>query len=382
MVSQIHTIDIIQTDTEFEALLLEAQLVKTILPKYNSQLRDDKSPLYIAITKHAYPKVSAVRQSDIPPKLTAVFGPFLSSRQVMSLLRRIRKLFPYCAKIRDDGRACFYTHLGLCPGACNASISLRAYQKHIHHICDLLSGNIGKLKKTIMREMRDAVKRQKYEVARDRRDLLTALNQLLRKPSEYGEDIAYQPHRNRNNRLCALVAVLKEYGIDSSLETTRVEGYDVSNLGGRQATASMVVFVRGEPENREYRHFRVRTLWTPDDPRMLAEIIGRRLLHNEWEKPGLIVVDGGEPQLRALQQQFHISTHLPGNIPFVGLSKERETIVIPRKPALTNFLHVQLPRSHPGLQLVMHIRDESHRFARVLHHRLRSKSVLGYNNGT
>lgn len=362
------------TQNELEALLLEARYVRKLQPKYNRQLKDDKSPIYIAITNEKYPRINLIRKRDLktqnPGSIKHLFGPFLSARETRLILNRARHLFPFCAQKSKVKRSCFYTHLGLCPGACVAKISPRDYQKIINNLIKLFNGNITSLEKSISCEMKQTSQNQNFELARQKRDLLKALQNLKNISSE--NEILSDNYPIHLNKLDSLFNLLKDNGlIFKKTAGFRIEGYDTSHLGGNLAVASMAVFIDGYPAKDQYRRFRIRSVWKPDDPKMLAEVLRRRLLHSQWKKPNLILIDGGQPQLLQIQKEFRVENTLPGNIPFIGLAKEYEKTVIPVKIGI--FKEINIGQSHPGIQLLMAIRDEAHRFAQKYHHQLRNK---------
>jgi len=146
----------------------------------------------------------------------------------------------------------------------------------------------------------------------------------------------------------------------------RVEGYDISDIGGKWATGSMVIFINGQPEKTGYRHFKIKGGGTPDDPRMIKEVITRRLRHSDWQYPDLMIVDGGKGQVSAVGQALHLSGVV---FPVIGLAKKEETIFVPLKKG--SFKIIKLPEDSPGLHLLQRVRDEAHRFAQSYHQKLR-----------
>ena len=144
----------------------------------------------------------------------------------------------------------------------------------------------------------------------------------------------------------------------------RVEGYDISNIGGQYAVGSMVVFIDGLPDKSQYRKFKIKYSGEiSDDPRMMAEIISRRMRHAEWPAPDLIIVDGGITQLNVARSV------LPKNQPVISLAKKEEEIYIPEKRA-------PIPAEKIGKEFKLfaqHLRDEAHRFAIAYHRKLRSQ---------
>ncbi len=225
-----------------------------------------------------------------------------------------------------------------------------------------LAGDFAELKVKLEKEMRAAAKKKDYEAAAASRDKAEALDSLSL-AGEYQEETAV----TGKERVKALIKLLN---ISRPSDNFRIEGFDVSNLGGRMATAGMVVFIGGARDTKEYRHFRIRGKWTPDDPRMIAEAVRRRLMHPEWEKPDLIIIDGGKPQMRPL---FQNSAELE-NIRILGLAKNPDRLIIPTG---TGFKTVEVSPRDLGFQLLQQVRDEAHRFSRRLHFKLRSKAMVG-----
>ena len=150
-----------------------------------------------------------------------------------------------------------------------------------------------------------------------------------------------------------------------------IEGFDISNIEGTDATGSMVYFLEGRPYNKNYRHFNIRTKSTPDDVAMMKEVIKRRytmILENNFTLPDLILVDGGKGQLNA---SFSVLKELGiEGIPIIGLAKKFEEIFIPNKKE-----PIILPRNSNLLKIFQHVRDEAHRFAVKLHKKKREKRV-------
>ena len=156
----------------------------------------------------------------------------------------------------------------------------------------------------------------------------------------------------------------------------RIEGFDVSNLRGREPVASMVVFADGAPDKGAYRRFGIRSVEGPDDTGMLAEAVRRRLeraLEGD-EKflplPDLLLLDGGKGQLHAALAVLR-EVGLEREIPAVALAKEEELLYLPGRPR-----PLRLPRSSPALQLLQRVRDEAHRFALSAHRARRTRVGL------
>ena len=156
---------------------------------------------------------------------------------------------------------------------------------------------------------------------------------------------------------------------------SRLEGYDISNIQGKLAVGSMVVFEQGSPKTSYYRRFRIKTVPGADDYAMLAEVLSRRFKRlnsaaDDWAVlPDLILIDGGRGQLNAALSA--IDKAGAGPVSIASLAKENEEIFIPRRAE-----PVVLPRSSPGLQLLERLRDEAHRFALGYHQKVRSRAGI------
>jgi excinuclease ABC subunit C len=149
-----------------------------------------------------------------------------------------------------------------------------------------------------------------------------------------------------------------------------IEGFDISNINGTDATGSMVYFLDAKPYNKNYRHFKIRSKSTPDDIAMIKEVLRRRysmLLKRSFELPDLILVDGGKGQLNA---GISVLDNLGLNIPIIGLAKKYEEIYLPSKKE-----SIKLPKNSSILKLFQRVRDESHRFAIRLQKKQRKKRI-------
>lgn len=352
-------------------------MIQDLKPHYNTRLLDNVSKLYIAITDEDLPTVVLKRRDDIHSDEFTV-GPFLSSRQAQRIVRHVRSILPFCSKRRRDGRACFYSHIGFCPGVCSGAMTLAAYRRRISDIRRLLSGDVDSLQRRMMQDMKRASQQRDFELAASYRNMSAALDAALSE-SLLEDDLERQ---DGIERLAALSTLLRRAGIHlPPSRATRIEAYDVSNLGGRSVAGALAVFSGGIPDKSEYRTFRITAVKGPDDPRAMADLVSRRLLHSEWPKPDLIVIDGGAPQLRALQHALRRTcpspARLPGDIPFLGLSKEHEDIVVPTERSFRKLRPV-----HPieaAWLLLMALRDEAHRCAQRYHHALQSRTFMRYN---
>ena len=402
MVSLAKTLKVFPLQSEFLALLKEAELIREFKPKYNISLKDDKSPDYIIISKDKIiPEITVVRQNQVNQfNNVEIFGPFLSSKSLKTVLKIGRRIFPYCDRPNQNvhKKPCFYYHLNLCPGICVGKISSGNYKRQIKRLILFLRGDHQKLLRQLTIDMKRKSKMLDYESASKIREQIGAINNLntINAFSEFSTSVIpgatpvipgtssviptqsvipeKRCHSHESGNLFRYRFLVKPGMTSESTGMTksgRIEGYDISHLQGKWATASMVVFINGKPAKEEYRQFRIKSFPSSDDPKMLAETLMRRFLHPEWEFPKLIMIDGGEPQLREIFKYFK---KLPVKLPrIVGLVKGEETIIIPENNL---YKRINLPKSDPFLKTLMALRDEAHRFARRYHHKLHLKSLV------
>lgn len=405
LVSQVERIKITIVESELEALLLEAFYIKKYNPKYNIKLTDNKSYIRIRITaKDPYPKVLLARRED--DKGSIYFGPYPSSSAVKLVLKTIRKVFPFQSVPNHPKRICLYHHLGLCPcpPIFDSPDLKKSYRKNIHGIVRILEGESHKIMKELEKERDKLSKEEQFEeaiVVQKKIDALSLITTPFHRPFEYDVNPNLRTDI-RQQELDGLIDVLNKQGGFNLEKLERIECYDISNIQGTNATASMVVLTNGEIDKSQYRRFKIKRDWDkrakkdlPNDFAMMKEVLKRRLNHDEWHTPDLIIVDGGKGQISSALQSLAL---MGSTIPLVGLAKREETIVVPSdvvkekaKQSITkekrdffstvkdedsNFVEISLPKNSPSLHLIMRIRDEAHRFAITYHRKLRSKNAL------
>lgn len=412
LVEHIDNLLTIEVFSELEALILEAELIRKYRPKYNINLKDDKSYLYIIIRKEGeFSKLLTARRNDVL-KSDKVFGPFPDSQTAKYIVRAIRRIFPFrdCslakfAKYQKLGSPCLYGHIKLCPAPCVGQITREDYQQNIHRIKSFLEGKQTSVVLDLRRKMSYHAKKQEYEYAEEVKKVLRRFDyvqQSFRAPREFMEN-PYLVDDIYETALKELLEVLP------ALEhlPKRIECYDVANISGKNAAVSMVVAVNGRLEKREYKKFRIKLKDTPDDFFMIREALTRRFLHEvredlvSWGLPNLVVVDGGKGQVSVAED---VLSKLGLSTLVVGLAKKEDIVVVkelmPNRDLVTTvksegqgvaphdlspstrqhldaeFIELRLDRSSEALKLLQRLRDESHRFARVYHHYLRSRESL------
>lgn len=367
LVSQINKIKIIPVSSELDAFLLEERLIKKYKPKYNLKLQDDKYFFSVKITiKDKYPKIFLVRKELEDG--SKYFGPYTNSSSLKTTLKIIRKIFPYQNVINHPNKLCFYNHLGLCP--CPYITKDSNYKKNIKYIINFLNGNTNKIVKQLEKERDSYSYKEDFEQAKIIQNKINAINNIslpIHKPREYEENpnLKFDVINNQLNQLKDILNTNKIFVKD----LIRIEAFDISNISGKHAVGSMVVFINGEKNTSLYRRFKIKGDYNdkPNDFIMLQEIIERRLKRKEWQTPSLIIIDGGKGQVSSV---LKVLKKLEFNIPIIGLAKREETIIS------SNLNEIKLAKNSTPLLLIMRIRDEAHRFAITYHKKIRSKSIF------
>lgn len=362
-------------NSELEAIIFEASLIKSHQPPYNINLKDDKTPLYLVITSDAFPLIKTARKKQLSTEFHQIprkniFGPFSSSKQAKSVLITVRTIFKFCDSPNNSaGKPCFYTHLHLCSGACTGTMSSSDYSKLIHQVKIFLRGKKQILFRTLKNDMHYFSKQHQFEQAALARDRWVDLEKFY-SISKFSPDLLKLPILSEDivqERLIQTASYLHQKGIiPEKFPLNRIEAYDISNTNGLHSTASMVCFINGQSSPSNYRRFKIRYTSQGGDPAMIAEVISRRLNHPEWPYPQLIIIDGGKAQLKKAHQLTS------PKIPTVSIVKNPDRLLIYQNQEYKYF------RLIPGTlisQLIQQLRDESHRFARSYHFKLRQSSL-------
>ncbi len=495
MIQKVQDFDFIVVDNEVEALMLESNLVKQHKPRYNINLRDDKSYPYIRVTNEPVPRVFVTRK--IVKDGSRYFGPYTDVKHLRYIMQSVRKIFPIrsCKYYLDDDviakhkiKICLDYHIQRCQGPCEGLVSMNEYQEMIWQVEKFLKGKTKDLLQEMQMKMEQNAKDLNFEGAARLRDQIHMIENYHYKSPKViivddidrdvvafateGDDACTVVFKIRDGKVVGrqhfylqgvaekpnkdiLAQFLQQYYLESNyypdqiflpeLPTDsdliqswltkqaehkielhvpqigekkklitlgqknakflldelmlqkvkrkdhiaynvkvlqkhlnlpklpkRIEAFDISNIQGKDAVASMVYFENGKPRKSEYRHFKIRQKTTPDDFAMMREVVYRRykrLMNENKSLPDLILIDGGKGQLSSatqVLQELGIK-----NQPIVGLAKRLEEIYVPGFSEPQN-----IPKSSEGLKLLQQIRDESHRFAITYHRQLRKKRTL------
>lgn len=486
MVSKVHDVDFIVTDTEQEALILENTLIKKHKPKYNVILRDDKTyPSLRLNVQDPYPRLEVVRR--VKKDGAVYFGPFSSATAMRKTLALVQRMFPLRQCKRPDvkavDRACLNHQLGRCLGPCGDYATPEEYRAVVDEVIMFFQGRNQGLVDAVKKRMQEAAARLDFEAAARYRDRLAYINRTLEKQKVvssdlkdrdiiglahdrgqnlavvlyvrrgavfgsrnlplgagaeanaetleslisqyYGKDTFVPdeillpahieneellqswlsekkgrsvkilwPQRGDKKKLVDLAAenaatALAErlravdLGTDALYELQRkmglpslprrIEGYDMSTLRGQAAVGAMVVLEEGRWQKSDYRRYRIKNASGQDDYAMMSEVLTRRLSKDDLPRPDLMLLDGGRGQL-GMAMAVVRDLNIENPPPMAGLAKGKEgdadKVYLPGRVNPVDF-----KADNPGLLLLMRVRDESHRYVRTFHHRIRAKDA-------
>ncbi len=485
-VAEAHELEFFITNSEYEALILENNLIKRYRPLYNVRLKDDKGYPYIRINLNEdWPTVAFTR--SMKNDGARYFGPFTSPWSVKQTLKVLESIFRFrsCEKpiTGTDKRPCLKYHLGHCLAPCTGFVSKEEYKEAIKQIVLFLEGKQDKVIREFEQQMKSASEALDFERAAQLRDRIGAIRNVIEgqriaaqvsgeedaiafvtdkdqayvqvffvrgskligresfvltganaeEPKQIMTSFVKQyyasatyippllllqypiddkdairdwlrhkrnsavnisvPRQGNKKQLIQVVAENAEQGLkqmkvkqfaapmamESALRELqeklglphlpeRIEGYDISNIQGKEAVGSMVVFENGRAKPSHYRRFRIKTVPEANDYAMLQEVLGRRFKRMTGDQPDvdkketwgilpdLVLIDGGKGQLNAAHTA--VKEAGAGKLAIASLAKENEEIFIPGRQT-----PIVLPHNSLGLQLLQRVRDESHRFA-------------------
>ena len=376
LVPEIRDVEVIETESEVDALLLEARLIKDVQPKFNQELKDDKTFPYLELSvREDFPRVEFTRTPQ--DRGTRLYGPFTNAKALRGAIAVLQRVFRFrtCSLDIDDGdqrwrwfRPCLLASIDQCTAPCNLRISKEDYRRDIRRLQTFLDGGRVKLLRELDKEMQQASAEKLYEKAARIRDEIQALKDLsLRGDLEEHA----QPEVFYVDPKKGLAGLKQVFGLDEV--PRRIEGVDIAHLQGGETVASLVQFIDGLPFKHGYKRYRIRTVEGVDDYGSIREVVSRRMgrLVQEGEAfPDILLIDGGKGQLNAALEAMEVIGVDPPLT--VSLAKREEEVYVPgeAKPR-------RLSRHGFGLRLLQYVRDEAHRFAQHYHHILRRKSTLG-----
>lgn len=374
LIKHIADIDFIPTETEVDALLREARLVKDIRPRFNTDLKDDKTFPYLQIRiREEFPRVEFTRK----PRRRGVklYGPFTSARSLRAAIQVLQRVFQFrtCSlDIRSTDerwrwfRPCLLHSIHQCTAPCNFRVTREDYRKQIRALRLVLEGKKARLIREMTDEMHQASANLQFEKAAKIRDDIDSLGKLELR-GDVDKDV--QPEVFHIDPKKGLRGLQKVLGLPAPPRS--IEGIDIAHLGGTDTVASLVSFLDGLPFKPGYRRFKIKTVEGVDDFASMREVVSRRYSHrnrDEWGTPDLVLIDGGKGQLSAAVEAFRSLGIEPPTL--ISLAKQEEEIFRPGESE-----PIRLSRTSAALRLLQFVRDEAHRFAQHYHHLLRKKRL-------
>ena len=383
MLAKIDSIDTIECDGEWEALLMESRLIKDTRPPFNTRLVDDKSFPYLVVTmRDDFPGVFITREPTKEDYRGAkVFGPFASAGALREAVQLLQRVFRYrtCSLDILDGepknrsfRPCLLHSIGQCSAPCADRIAKASYRRDV----DAFVRFLGSKRSTMLRELREEMEQAsadlRFEDAAKLRDRITAIEKLDDREKRAKDGVQWQPEVTvfSGDPTPALKSLQRTLGL--KLPIRSMEAIDIAHLQGGETVGSKVCFVDGRPFKDLYRRFKIRTV-DNDDYAAIREVVSRRYRDagvGEELYPDLILIDGGLGQLHAAMDAFADLSAKPPMV--ISLAKKDERIYVQEKTE-----PIRLGRENLGLKLCQAIRDEAHRFAQHYHHILRRKKMTG-----
>jgi excinuclease ABC subunit C len=389
MLDIVASFDVIECEGEWEALLMEARLIKDIGPRFNTLLTDDKSFPYLAITtRDDFPGVFITRTPSDPEFRGArVIGPFTSVsalREAVQLLQRVFKYRTCTLDIRDGDvrnerfRPCLLHAIDQCTAPCANRITRAAYRDDISRFLRFLTSKRSAMLRDLRRRMDAHAEQLEFEKAAVLRDQIKAIEKLdEREKRSLSGEADWQPEVTifATDPAASLRSLQRTLGLDAPIRG--MEAIDIAHLQGGETVGSKVAFIDGRPFKDGYRRYKVRTA-DNDDYMAIREVVSRRYRdagRGDELYPDLILIDGGLGQLHAALEAFAQLEVKPPMV--ISLAKKEELIYVQERSE-----PVRLGRENPGLRLCQAIRDEAHRFAQHYHHILRRKRVMDGERGT
>ncbi|MCX5658840.1 MAG: excinuclease ABC subunit UvrC [Planctomycetota bacterium] len=384
MLEVVDDFDVIECESEWEALLTENRLIKDIHPRFNARLTDDKTFPYLAITlQDEFPGVFVTREPQAPEfKGAKIFGPFTSVyalRESVLLLQRVFKFRTCHLDIReaDEGRKyfrpCLLYPIKQCTAPCAAKVGKEEYRRDVEQFVRFLESKRSVMLRQMKQEMEEASAELNFERAATLRDQYRAIEKLEERGA-VGEGWQPESESFSIDPRKGLVSLQKTLEMNEPIRC--VECIDIAHLQGGETVGSKVCFIDGRPFKNEYRRYKI-TSDQNDDYASIREVVSRR--YREAGKgmelyPDVIIIDGGLGQLHAALEALN---QLDIKLPMViSLAKKEELIYTAAESA-----PIRLSRNNHGLRLCQAIRDEAHRFAQHYHHILRRKKTLGEQLG-
>ena len=375
LMGKVCEIDYIETPTEVDALLLESRLIREIQPRYNKELKDDKSFPLLKITRESFPRIHLTRNKH--DKKAFYYGPYTDAKLLREAITLIHSLFPIRKCQRLPKTACLYYHIGQCLAPCIKPEVKTEYDRVVNEVKNFLGTGKKSFIEYLSDRMREAAQALRFEDAQYFKEQIQALGKLKKKRFSFKRPEA-------GIGLSATLELKKVLGMEKLPE--KIVCFDVSNIQGDEAVESKVSIYRELPDKLEYRRYKIRAVTGINDYAMIQEALGRMLAGikegRETFIPDGILIDGGKGHLAAalavLRREGFENTEL------ISIAKRFETVYYAQKGSDPNnsgsdpfcqSVELALARDSSALHLLQRVRDEAHRFAITYHRSLKEKGL-------
>ncbi len=350
MVEEADNIDFQETDSVLEALILESNLIKQYQPIYNTREKDGKSFNYVVITNEDYPRVFTAREKELqtiydPEDLKYVFGPYTSGGSLNVALKIIRKIFPFrgkkdtsAKKSKNTRKSRLNEEIGLTPKF-SLGVEKKEYKKTIGHIKLFFEGKKKVVIRELEKEMKELAESKKFEEAEIVKRKIFSLQHI--------NDVALISSKESSSNI-------------------RIEGYDIAHISGSNMVGVMTVVEGGFPKPSDYRKFKIRSVEGSNDTGALKEVLERRLKHDEWTLPRLIVVDGGKAQINTANKVLKEFGYEILVVSVVKDERHKPKNILGDKPSIKKIIK-------ENEREILLVNSEAHRFALSFHKQLRRK---------
>lgn len=354
------SIETITTQSETEALYLEAQLIKQYQPKFNVLLKDGNPFTFLCFSKEATPKLILTRTKE---KKGTYFGPFLTKKQATGVYNFLLSTFQLKLCKQKIEQGCLEYHIGLCTGICKQNFDQDLYLFKLNLARQLLSKDSKTALKDLRKKITELAADLQFEQAQkltnyktDLEHITNIIEKLLSMPSK-------QKEINKEKKLQLLIDIRKRLKLKHIPYV--IDCFDISHMQGTFIVGACIRYVHGKPEKKSFRRFKIKTLTDQNDYAALQEIVQRRYKAKD-NYPNLIIVDGGVGQINAIKPFI-------GTAELVGLAKREETIITSN---LSNFIKLDPQKAADAL--LLQVRDYTHHFA-ISYHRTK-RSLLKPDN--
>lgn len=345
--------------TESDALIREQELIKTLKPKYNIMLMDDKMYPMLALTNNKFPRLLKFRGKISQRR--DVFGPYPSVTALNNTIKMIQKVcrLRTCTDtfMHNRARPCLLYQIGRCSAPC--CLPQPDYQKNVALARRILTGDSEPIIKELSADMQKYSANMDFENAAIARDKIIALTQTANR-GRINTQTKHETHLDWDKNVCELEKLL-------GIKIERAGVFDNSHLFGKNSVGAMICFGHDGFTKTDYRHFKLQNKNNAgNDIGMMAEFISRAV--SRGPKLDLIIVDGGIAQ-------WNIAHKMAPNIPIFGVTKGTvrngdEHFILP-----DGTIYKDLSKDSPLFLMLRAVRDEAHRFVITYHRETRAKRM-------